>query len=163
MKNIMLLKTSSLRPGQKAGYSFAMSCIYPERPPKTVADLFQFNSLPLLHPSLFTGFSPYLRVSLEVILLSRLLVARVLAWGSGLASCDGVGEPGGTWEGVLRSRICPPWKVLLTVEPRDRREEGVEDEEETPEAPAMLWVEGEAGGRRWDRELEETGDKRMIQ
>lgn len=96
-------------------------------------------------------------------MLSRLLVARVLAWGSGLASCDGVGEPGGTWEGVLRSLICPPWKVLLTVEPRDRREEGVEDEEETPEAPAMLWVEGEAGGRRWDRELEETGDKRMIQ
>lgn len=44
--------------------------------------------------------------------------------------------------------------MLLTVDPRDRREEGVEDEEEVPEAPAMLWVEGEAGGRRWDVELE---------
>lgn len=94
-------------------------------------------------------------------MLSRLLVARVLAWGSGLASC--VGEPGGTREeGVRRSRICPPWKVLLTVEPRDRRDEGVEDEEETPEAPAMLWVEGEAGGRRWDKELEETGGERSL-
>lgn len=29
----------------------------------------------------------------------------------------------------------------------------MEDEEEVPEAPAMLWVEGEAGGRRWDKEL----------
>lgn len=49
--------------------------------------------------------------------------------------------------------------MLLTVDPLDRREEGVEDEEEAPEAPAMLWVEGEAGGRRWDKELEgkETG------
>lgn len=108
-------------------------------------------SLPsLLHP----GFSPYLRVNLEVNLLNRLVVARVLAWGSGLASWDGVGEPGGTWEGGLRSLICPPWNVLLTVDPLDRREEGVEDEEEAPEAPAMLWVEGEAGGRRWDKELE---------
>lgn len=47
------------------------------------------------------------------------------------------------------------------MEPLDRREEGVEDEEETPEAPAMLWVEGEAGGRRWDKELQEkTGRRR---
>lgn len=38
--------------------------------------------------------------------------------------------------------------------PLERREEGVEDEEEAPEAPAMLWVEGDAGGRRWDKELE---------
>lgn len=45
------------------------------------------------------------------------------------------------------------------MEPLERRDEGVEDEEETPEAPAMLWVEGEAGGRRWDSELEEFGDK----
>lgn len=46
------------------------------------------------------------------------------------------------------------------MDPLDRREEGVEDEEEVPEAPAMLWVEGEAGGRRWDKELEgkETGE-----
>lgn len=87
-------------------------------------------------------------------MLSKLVVARVLAWGSGQASWDGVGEPGGAWEGGLRSLICPPWKVLLTVDPLERREEGVEDEEEAPEAPAMLWVEGEAGGRRWDTELE---------
>ncbi len=33
----------------------------------------------------------------------------------------------------------------------------MEDEEEVPEAPAMLWVEGEAGGRRWDKELEGGG------
>lgn len=52
--------------------------------------------------------------------------------------------------------------MLLTVEPLDRREEGVDDEEETPEAPAMLWVEGEAGGRRWDKELEEIGNKRSL-
>lgn len=83
-------------------------------------------------------------------MLSRLVVARVRAWGSGLASWDGVGEAGGR-----RSLICPPWKVLLTVDPLERRDEGVEDEEEAPEAPAMLWVEGEAGGRRWDRVLEE--------
>ncbi len=37
----------------------------------------------------------------------------------------------------------------------------MEDEEEAPEAPAMLWVEGEAGGRRWDKELEE-GDQNTI-
>lgn len=48
------------------------------------------------------------------------------------------------------------------MEPLERRDEGVEDEEETPEAPAMLWVEGEAGGRRWDKELEETGGKRSL-
>lgn len=46
--------------------------------------------------------------------------------------------------------------MLLTVDPLERREEGVEDDEETPEAPAMLWVEGEAGGRRWDKELEKN-------
>lgn len=103
---------------------------------------------------LFTGFSPYLRVNLEVSLLNKLVVARVRAWGSGLASWDGVGEPGGAWEGGLRSRICPPWNVLLTVVPLERREDGVEDEEEAPEAPAMLCVEGEAGGRRWDKELQ---------
>lgn len=91
---------------------------------------------------------------MEVSLLSRLLVARVLAWGSGLESWDGVGEAGGAWEGGRRSLIWPPWNVLRTVDPLERREDGVEDEdEETPEAPAMLWVEGEAGGRRWDREL----------
>lgn len=84
-------------------------------------------------------------------------MARVLAWGSGLASWDGVGEAGGAWEGGRRSLICPPWKVLLTVDPLERREEGVEDEEEVPEAPAMLWVEGEAGGRRWDKELGRGG------
>lgn len=44
--------------------------------------------------------------------------------------------------------------MLLTVVPLERREDGVEDEEEVPEAPAMLCVEGEAGGRRWDKELE---------
>lgn len=44
--------------------------------------------------------------------------------------------------------------MLLTVDPLERREEGVEDAEEAPEAPAMLWVEGEAGGSRWDKELE---------
>lgn len=71
-------------------------------------------------------------------MLSRLVVARVLAWGSGPASWDGVGEAGGPWEGGLLSLICPPWKVLLTVDPLESREEGVEDEEETPEAPAML-------------------------
>lgn len=81
-------------------------------------------------------------------------MARVLAWGSGLASWDGVGEALGAWDGGRRSLICPPWKVLLTVVPLERREEGVEDEEETPEAPAMLWVEGEAGGRRWDKVLQ---------
>lgn len=43
--------------------------------------------------------------------------------------------------------------MLLTVVPLERREEGVEEEEEAPEAPAMLWVEGDAGGRRWDKEL----------
>lgn len=64
-----------------------------------------------------------------------------------------MGEAGGAWEGGRRSLICPPWKVLLTVDPLERREEGVEEDEETPEAPAMLWVEGEAGGRRWDKEL----------
>lgn len=47
--------------------------------------------------------------------------------------------------------------MLLTVVPLDRREDGVEDEEEAPEAPAMLCVEGEAGGRRWDKELEWRG------
>lgn len=86
-------------------------------------------------------------------MLSKLVVALVLAWGIGLESWDGVGEPGGIWEGALRSLIWPPWKVLLTVDPLERREEGVEDEEEAPEAPAMLWVEGDAGGRRWDKEL----------
>lgn len=99
------------------------------------------------------SFSSYLRVNLEVILLSRLLVARVRVWDSGLASWDGVGEAGGATEGGLRSLICPPWKVLLTVEPRERRAVGVEAEEDTPEAPAMLWLEGEAGGRRWDTVL----------
>lgn len=94
-----------------------------------------------------------LRVNLEVSLLNRLVVARVLACGSGLASWDSVGEAGGAWEGGRRSLICPPWKVLLTVDPLERREEGVEDVEETPDAPAMLWVEGEAGGRRWDAVL----------
>lgn len=103
------------------------------------------------------GCSPYLRVSLEVSLLSRLVVARVRAWGRGLASWEGVGEAGGTCEGGRRSLICPPWKVLLTVDPLERRDEGVEDEEEAPEAPAMLWVEGEAGGRRWDKVLEGEG------
>lgn len=95
-------------------------------------------------------------------MLSKLVVALVLAWGSGLASWDGVGEPGGTWDGGLRSLIWPPWKVLLTVDPLERREEGVEDEEEAPEAPAMLWVEGDAGGRRWDKELgrERVGGKK---
>lgn len=44
--------------------------------------------------------------------------------------------------------------MLLTVDPLERRDEGVEDAEEAPEAPAMLWVEGEAGGSRWDKELE---------
>lgn len=29
----------------------------------------------------------------------------------------------------------------------------MEAEEDTPEAPAMLWLEGEAGGRRWDTVL----------
>lgn len=111
------------------------------------------NTLNIIVSCLFTGSSPYLRVNLEVSLLNKLVVARVLAWGSGLASWDGVGEPGGAWEGGLRSRICPPWNVLLTVVPLDRREDGVEDEEEAPEAPAMLCVEGEAGGRRWDKEL----------
>lgn len=90
-------------------------------------------------------------------MLSKLVVALVLAWGSGLESWDGVGEPGGTWEGALRSLIWPPWKVLLTVDPLERREEGVEEEEEAPEAPAMLWVEGDAGGRRWDKELGREG------
>lgn len=98
---------------------------------------------------ILSGSSVTLRVSLEVSLLSR--VVRVLMWGRGLASWDGIGEAGGAWEGGRRSLICPPWKVLLTVEPLERREEGVEDE--TPEAPAMLWVEGEEGGRRWDMEL----------
>lgn len=93
-------------------------------------------------------------------MLSRLVVARVLACGSGLASWDGVGDAGGACEGGLRSLICPPWKVLLTVDPLERREEGVEDEEETPDAPAMLWVEGEAGGRRWDKVLEGKGGRR---
>lgn len=113
-----------------------------------------WQTLNIIVCCLFTGSSPYLRVNLEVSLLNKLVVARVLAWGSGLASWDGVGEPGGAWEGGLRSRICPPWNVLLTVVPLDRREDGVEDEEEAPEAPAMLCVEGEAGGRRWDKELE---------
>ena len=52
--------------------------------------------------------------------------------------------------------------MLLTVDPLERREEGVEDEEEAPEAPAMLWVEGEAGGRRWDKELEGEGGKPSV-
>lgn len=114
----------------------------------------QTQNKTLLPSCLFSGFSPYLRVNLEVSLLNKLVVARVLAWGSGLASWEGVGEPGGAWEGGRRSRICPPWNVLLTVVPLERREDGVEDEEEAPEAPAMLCVEGEAGGRRWDKELE---------
>lgn len=46
--------------------------------------------------------------------------------------------------------------------PLERREDGVEDEEEAPEAPAMLCVEGEAGGRRWDKELEEKQEKLNI-
>lgn len=104
----------------------------------------QLKRIPLLPPPL----SSYLRVSLEVSLLSRLEVARVLAWGSGLASWDGVGEAGGACEGGRRSRICPPWNVLLTVEPLESRDEGVEDEVDTPDAPAMLWVEGDAGGIR---------------
>lgn len=51
--------------------------------------------------------------------------------------------------------------MLLTVDPLERREDGVEEEEEVPEAPAMLCVDGEAGGRRWDKELEEekVGEK----
>lgn len=55
-----------------------------------------------LHTELYTDWlcpppspSPYLRVSLEVILLSRLVVPLVLALGSGLASWDGVGDEGG--------------------------------------------------------------------
>lgn len=72
-----------------------------------------------------------------------------------------MGDGRGVWEGVRRSLICPPWNVLLTVEPLDRQDEGVEDEEETPEAPAMLWVEGEAGGRRWDKVL--NGDRKKQQ
>lgn len=68
------------------------------------------------------------------------------------------------WDGGRRSRICPPWKVLLTVDPLERRVEGVE-EEEAAEAPAMLCVEGEAGGRRWDKELErgEEGSQESFQ
>lgn len=91
-----------------------------------------------------------LRVSLEVSLLNRLEVARVRAWGKGLASWDRVGEVGGAWEGGRRSLSWPPWKVLRMLEPRVRREPA---EEEVPEAPAMLWVEGEAGGSRWEMEL----------
>lgn len=53
--------------------------------------------------------------------------------------------------------------MLLTVVPLDRREDGVEDEDEAPEAPAMLCVEGEAGGRRWDKELksEEVNEEKL--
>ncbi|KAG7274640.1 hypothetical protein CRUP_009683 [Coryphaenoides rupestris] len=43
------------------------------------------------------GPSPYLRVSLEVSLLKRLVVARVRAWGRGVASWDRVGEVGAAW------------------------------------------------------------------
>lgn len=39
------------------------------------------------------------------------------------------------------------------VEPRVRRQRSLE-EEEAP-APEMLRVEGDVGGRRWDRELEQ--------
>lgn len=83
-------------------------------------------------------------------MLNRLEVARVRAWGKGLASWDRVGEVGGAWEGGRRSLSWPPWKVLRMLEPRVRREPA---EEEVPEAPAMLWVEGEAGGSRWEMEL----------
>lgn len=93
-------------------------------------------------------------------MLNRLEVARVRAWGRGLASWDRVGEVGGAWEGGRRSLSWPPWKVLRMLEPRVRREP---EEEEVPEAPAMLWVEGEAGGSRWDMELREERAERTKQ
>lgn len=53
--------------------------------------------------------------------------------------------------------------MLLTVDPLERQDEGVEDEEETPEAPAMLWVDGEAGGRRWDKVLKRREEENRRQ
>lgn len=73
-----------------------------------------------------------------------------------------MGDGRGVWEGVRRSLICPPWNVLLTVDPLERQDEGVDDEEETPEAPAMLWVEGEAGGRRCDKVLNGERKNRQL-
>lgn len=52
-----------------------------------------------------------------------------------------------------RSRICPPWNVLRMVEPRVSLHRSAEDEEDDAPAPEILRVEGEAGGRRWEREL----------
>lgn len=49
--------------------------------------------------------------------------------------------------------------MLRTVEPRVRRERSAEEDEATP-APDMLCVEGEAGGKRCECELEKEGEKK---
>lgn len=66
---------------------------------------------------------------MEVSLLSRLLVPLERAWLRE-ESWEGVGEEGGALvAGGGGLRTCPPWNVLRTVEPRDKRD----DKEETPE------------------------------
>lgn len=70
----------------------------------------------------------YLRVSLEVSLVKRLVVGRGRPVGRGVASWASVGEAGGPFctpppppPPARRSRTWPPWKVLRMVEPRAKR------------------------------------------
>ncbi len=98
------------------------------------------------------SLSSYLRVSFEVSLVNRFVVARLRECGRGLASWERAGEVGGAWVGVRWSRSWPPWKVLRMVEPLINRERSEDVELEAP-APEMLWVDGDAGGNRCDKEL----------
>lgn len=99
-----------------------------------------------------SGSSVTLRVSFEVSLENRFVVARLRECGRGLASWERVGEVGGAWVGGRWSLSCPPWKVLRMVDPLVSRERSEDVEPEAP-APEMLWVDGEAGGNRCDKEL----------
>lgn len=64
----------------------------------------------------------YLRVSLEVSLVKRLVDPRLRDCESGVASWDRVGEAGGPlYVAVRRSLSWPPWKVLRLAVPRGKR------------------------------------------
>jgi len=84
--------------------------------------------------------------------VNRFVVARLRECGRGLASWERVGEVGGAWVGGRWSLSWPPWKVLRMVDPLVNRERSDDVEPEAP-APEMLWVDGEAGGNRCDKEL----------
>lgn len=93
--------------------------------------------------------------------MNKFVVARLREWGRGLASWERVGEVGGAWVGVRWSRSWPPWKVLRMVEPLVNRERSEDVELEAP-APVMLWVDGEAGGNRCDKELRKETRKMHV-